>query len=39
MDGGVHFLQTSAAHDVLSVKSSYLQWLIQYLTFWQLKVC
>jgi hypothetical protein len=25
MDGGVHFLQTSAAHDVLSVKSSYLQ--------------
>jgi hypothetical protein len=25
MDGGVHFLQTSAAHNVLSVKSSYLQ--------------
>jgi hypothetical protein len=25
MDGGVHFLQTSTAHDVLSVKSSYLQ--------------
>jgi len=25
MDGGVHFSQTSTAHDVLSVKSSYLQ--------------
>jgi hypothetical protein len=25
MDGGEHFLQTSTAHDVLSVKSSYLQ--------------
>jgi hypothetical protein len=25
MDGGEHFLETSKAHDVLSVKSSYLQ--------------
>ena len=25
MEGGVHFCQTSTAHDVLSVKSSYLQ--------------
>jgi len=25
MDGGAHFLQTSTAHDVLSVKSSYSQ--------------
>jgi len=25
MDNGVHFLQTSTAHDVISVKSTYLQ--------------